>query len=197
MKRQRGRGGRKSNGQANRHFESNGPDVKIRGSANIIFEKYQQLARDAASGGDHVRAENLLQHAEHYYRVMQANQPPQHRQNRDRQEGGEDAQPDIVANGQDAANTNTQDKPPLEVVQLDSDEQPSLDLSGGEPSGLIDQPQPNAGDEAGDGEKPARKPRRTRRPRKSAEAPTADVTEAREALEVVSAEVVEPIAQPN
>lgn len=51
-------------------MESNGPDVKIRGNATQLFEKYQSLARDAISSGDRVSAENYLQHAEHYYRVM-------------------------------------------------------------------------------------------------------------------------------
>jgi hypothetical protein len=81
MKRQRGRnrggGGKPSGGgggggnNANRAFDSNGPDgVKIRGHAQHIYEKYQQLSRDAASAGDRVLLENYLQHAEHYYRLI-------------------------------------------------------------------------------------------------------------------------------
>ena len=54
-------------------FDSNGPDVRIRGSAYQVHEKYLQLARDAASSGDRIMAESYLQHAEHYYRIMQAN----------------------------------------------------------------------------------------------------------------------------
>jgi hypothetical protein len=88
MKRQRGRG-RKSNGQQHhnhhRNFESNGPDVKIRGSASHVYEKYQQLARDAASAGDRIAAESYLQHAEHYFRLLRMQQ--QHQQ-RDRVEDG-------------------------------------------------------------------------------------------------------------
>ena len=80
MKRQRGRnrggGGGKPQHNANRAFESNGPDgVKVRGAAQAIFERYQQLARDAASSGDRVLAENYLQHAEHYFRTLRAMQP--------------------------------------------------------------------------------------------------------------------------
>lgn len=56
----------------NRTLDSNGPDVKIRGTVAHIFEKYQNLARDANSQGDHVGAENYLQHAEHYYRLLAA-----------------------------------------------------------------------------------------------------------------------------
>ncbi len=57
---------------AHRNFDSNGPDVKIRGTASHIFERYCQLARDANSSGDRVQAESFLQHAEHYYRIMLA-----------------------------------------------------------------------------------------------------------------------------
>jgi hypothetical protein len=85
MKRQRGRnrgggGGGGSGGKpqqnANRAFDSNGPDnVKVRGNAQHVFEKYQQLARDAQTSGDRVLAENYLQHAEHYFRLLRAMQP--------------------------------------------------------------------------------------------------------------------------
>ena len=51
---------------------SSGPEVKIRGSASHVYEKYLQLARDANSSGDRIMAENYLQHAEHYYRIMAA-----------------------------------------------------------------------------------------------------------------------------
>ena len=74
MKRQRGRG-RKPGNSPNRSYESNGPEVKIRGNASQIYDKYMQLARDASSAGDRVRAENLFQHAEHYLRIVQLNQP--------------------------------------------------------------------------------------------------------------------------
>jgi uncharacterized protein DUF4167 len=58
----------------NRTFDSSGPEIKIRGSASHVYEKYLQLARDANSGGDRVMAENYLQHAEHYFRIMAAQQ---------------------------------------------------------------------------------------------------------------------------
>ncbi|HET6971257.1 MAG TPA: DUF4167 domain-containing protein [Phenylobacterium sp.] len=84
MKRQRGRnrggggggGGNKPTQNANRAFDSNGPEgVKVRGNAQHVFEKYQQLARDANAAGDRVLAENHLQHAEHYFRLLRAIQP--------------------------------------------------------------------------------------------------------------------------
>ena len=57
-----------------RVYESNGPDVKIRGNPSHIAEKYVQLARDAQSSGDPVAAENYYQHAEHYFRLIAAAQ---------------------------------------------------------------------------------------------------------------------------
>ena len=54
-------------------FDSNGPNVKIRGNAYQVFERYVALAREAASSGDRISAENLYQHAEHYFRIMNAN----------------------------------------------------------------------------------------------------------------------------
>ena len=53
-----------------RVFESNGPDIKIRGTASHVAEKYVQLARAARSSGDPVSAENYYQHAEHYFRLI-------------------------------------------------------------------------------------------------------------------------------
>lgn len=85
----------------NRTYDSSGPDVKIRGSASHVYEKYLQLARDANSSGDRVTAENYLQHAEHYYRILaataaqQAQLQAQQAQNRAAQQaaGGGDGQP--------------------------------------------------------------------------------------------------------
>jgi hypothetical protein len=58
----------------NRTFDSNGPEIKIRGSASHVYEKYLQLARDANASGDRIMAENYLQHAEHYFRILAAAQ---------------------------------------------------------------------------------------------------------------------------
>ncbi len=79
QRRGRGRpsGRRGYNNSPNRSYDSNGPEVKIRGTASTVYEKYQALARDATTSGDRVAAENYFQHAEHYYRVVQATKPPQ------------------------------------------------------------------------------------------------------------------------
>jgi len=91
--RSRGRnnnGGRKHGNPLSRNYESNGPDVKVRGNAAHIAEKYLQLARDAQSSGDSVMAENYLQHAEHYFRIISAAQQAQQAQFRGEVQQDED-----------------------------------------------------------------------------------------------------------
>jgi hypothetical protein len=95
-KRMRNRNNNNNNNNNNRRgqnpmtrvFESNGPDIKIRGTASHVAEKYVQLARDARSSGDPVAAENYYQHAEHYYRIINANN-----------EGGQPYQPNPPRDG--------------------------------------------------------------------------------------------------
>ncbi len=62
-------------------FDSSGPDLRVRGTAQQLFEKYLQLGRDSSSVGDRVMAESYFQHAEHYFRILnainQASQPGQ------------------------------------------------------------------------------------------------------------------------
>lgn len=76
-KRMRGRNNRRGPNPLTRSYESNGPDVKIRGTAAHVAEKYVQLARDAHASGDPVMAESYLQHAEHYLRLIAAAQAQQ------------------------------------------------------------------------------------------------------------------------
>src|SRR5262245_63874329 len=87
MKRQRGRNN--GNGRKPHHnmpvraqtFDSSGPDVRIRGNAYQVLEKYMALARDATAAGDRIAAENFYQHAEHYFRLINAmNEGQQQRQ---------------------------------------------------------------------------------------------------------------------
>ncbi len=96
-KRMRGRnnrGGGKGPNPLSRSYESNGPDVKIRGTAQHIAEKYLQLARDAHSSGDPVAAESYLQHAEHYFRLIAAAQEAQRIQQQPRVDGQPAAEDD-------------------------------------------------------------------------------------------------------
>lgn len=81
-------------------FDSNGPNVKIRGNAYQVHERYLTLAREAQSSGDRIAAENFYQHAEHYFRVMNANgealRQQQQQQQMDQEPGaeGEGEQPE-------------------------------------------------------------------------------------------------------
>jgi hypothetical protein len=56
----------------NQTFESNGPDGKIRGTAQQVLDRYLALGRDASSAGDPISAESYYQHAEHYFRLLHA-----------------------------------------------------------------------------------------------------------------------------
>ena len=107
-----GGGGRQSN-PLNRVFESNGPDVKVRGNAQTIADKYLQLARDAVSSGENVNAENYFQHAEHYLRIVaaaqafnQQNQQAQQQaqQSQQRREDGDSEGEAASANGGEGDN---------------------------------------------------------------------------------------------
>jgi len=109
---------RRNHNPLTRVYESNGPDIKIRGTANHVAEKYLQLARDAQSSGDPVSAENYFQHAEHYFRLIAAAQEQFRQQNpnfQPRHEGGgndQQFQPrqddNFEEGGDDNSNNNAQ-----------------------------------------------------------------------------------------
>ncbi len=82
-RRQRSRGNPRNRypNQKGGSFESNGPEAKVRGTAQQILEKYQSLARDAYSAGDRILAEGYLQHAEHYYRILNSDNDGRNRDN--------------------------------------------------------------------------------------------------------------------
>ncbi len=110
MKRMRGRGGHRHGGggggpfrqsggggggggghqpmNRNHVFDSNGPDMRLRGTAQQLFEKYLQLGRDATSAGDRVMAEGYFQHAEHYFRILNAMNQAQQQQGGGHQQQG-------------------------------------------------------------------------------------------------------------
>ena len=113
MKRSRGRGRRPQQQNHNRAFDSTGPDVKIRGTAAHVYEKYLQLARDAGSQGDRVTAENYLQHAEHYYRILMAQGPQT-----------QAGQPGFVAQGQGQQPNGNGDGRPMNTGEQPSYPQP-------------------------------------------------------------------------
>jgi len=139
-----GHGGhRKSQNPLTRVYESNGPDVKIRGTASHIAEKYIQLARDSQSSGDPVAAENYYQHAEHYFRLIaaaqeqfrqqnpfQGNQPQQGGQQSQQTGGADDnyadSDDDQPFMGQNEPSYAPQPQPPVQQAQpyLPRDAQP-------------------------------------------------------------------------
>ena len=82
----------------NHVFDSNGPDLRIRGTAQQLFEKYLQLGRDATSGGDRVMAEGYFQHAEHYFRIINAINQAQQQSQPHHQNGqnGQNSAPQIA-----------------------------------------------------------------------------------------------------
>jgi len=108
--RQRSRGGRNGGGGGGGHhhkqhshnpnrppnrnqiFDSSGPDVRVRGNAHQVFDKYQALAREAASSGDRIMAEAYWQYADHYYRMIQASGGFAQRNNQGWGDGGEEGQ---------------------------------------------------------------------------------------------------------
>src|SRR6202048_4473154 len=101
-----------------RVFESNGPDIKIRGTASHVAEKYVQLARDARSSGDPVAAENYYQHAEHYFRLIAAaqeqfrqNQPQPRTENEMAVEDGDDESESFSNFGQEPGFVPVQPQP--------------------------------------------------------------------------------------
>src|ERR1700757_5217155 len=103
-----------------RVYESNGPDIKIRGTASHIAEKYLQLARDARSSGDPVAAENYYQHAEHYFRLIAAaqeqfrqNQPQQQPRSEDAMHEDEDEGESFSSFGQEPGFVSAQQPQPF------------------------------------------------------------------------------------
>ncbi len=157
--RQRGRnGGRKHVNPLSRNYESNGPDVKVRGNAAHVAEKYLQLARDAQSSGDSVMAENYLQHAEHYFRIVssaqQALNGPRDGQSQDEVDFDDDA------NDVNSRFSSPQPVQPVQQVQDSDHEQPAEApaQSGGEDAVA-------AAPAEGEGEQAPRK-QRERRPRR-------------------------------
>jgi hypothetical protein len=107
-------------------FDSSGPDLRIRGTAQQLFEKYLQLGRDATSGGDRVMAEGYFQHAEHYFRILNAmNQAAQQGQQNGQQQGAprrpygeEDTQPSAEPEEAEVRAPGTGDQPEAREIPI-------------------------------------------------------------------------------
>ena len=124
---QGGGGGGGGNVPLNRNhvFDSSGPDIRIRGTAQQLFEKYLQLGRDATSGGDRVLAEGYFQHAEHYFRILNAmnqaaqqGQPNGQQQGQRRPYGAEDGQATGEAEEAEPRAPGTGDQPEAREIPI-------------------------------------------------------------------------------
>jgi hypothetical protein len=124
---------RKGSNPLTRTYDSSGPDVKIRGTAQHIAEKYAALARDAQSSGDRVMAENYLQHAEHYNRIIAAAQAQM--QDRFQREERQDYQDrDLSDRDQDDLDqVYAEEAPAVPAAAPVSEPQPIIDGSGPQP----------------------------------------------------------------
>jgi hypothetical protein len=145
MKRQRGRGRKPGGGHyhgqnqhPNRTLESNGPEIKVRGPASHIYERYLQLARDAASSGDRVLSENYLQHADHYFRMVRSMQPAQPPPQPERFDG------DMEGDDEGASENEAEAGEENEGNGGDAGEQPDVDFPQGQ--------QPQQFERGGEGE---------------------------------------------
>lgn len=174
MKRGRNQRRRQGGSNPNRALDSNGPDVRIRGTANQIYDKYTALARDASSAGDRIKAENYLQHAEHYFRVIRANQPPQPQQSNPESdseqpsaEDGDNRGDERRSSGRGDRNRDNRRNNPRNDRNQDEDANVAEDKkeseSGGDEPVKADSPESSESDNA-DGEA---KPKRKRAPRRT------------------------------
>lgn len=149
--RQRNRGRRNSGGgnPANKVYDSNGPDVRVRGSAQTVADKYLQLAGDAQSQGDSVTAENYFQHAEHYLRIVAAAQAAREQRQAEKEKAQEEHAARMKAkrarNNENAANAeaaeNEKTDSSTEVGDIDEKwEGPKPSFLTGEEADTSEQP---------------------------------------------------------
>jgi hypothetical protein len=115
---------RKGNNPLARSFESNGPEVKVRGTPAHVAEKYMSLARDAQSAGDPVLAENYLQHAEHYNRIILAYREQQVQQSGDMNGGGGHRMRSDGMDGDDSSDDQQDDMGQSDQPPMSRHEQP-------------------------------------------------------------------------
>lgn len=130
-RRRRSGGNNNNNPNPNRHYESNGPDVRIRGSAQQILDKYLQYARDAQTSGDRVKAEALFQHAEHYARIVAVfeKQKEEARLEREAREAAK-AEERAQREAERAAQAEAEGEAPAEPVAEDGAEAEATEASG-------------------------------------------------------------------
>ena len=183
-KRSRGRsGGRRNSSPRHQSFDSNGPSIRIRGNAHQVYEKYLQLARDANVAGDRVSAENMYQHAEHYFRILNVDDGDSQQRSQNRGNGSDQRQQHRNARqGQDGSPAGIDtDLRAEQPAQSDSSDGPngSGEKSGNSRGNGAGEQLPAGAEASNDSDvvRPERQPRRNGgRPRNSA--PTPDTAEA-------------------
>src|SRR5688572_21109609 len=130
-----------------RVYESNGPDVKIRGTAHHVAEKYLQMARDAQTSGDPITAEAHFQHAEHYLRMIAAAQEQFRQQNpysqQPQQQGG--GAPGADNNPDGSFDDGDDDGQPMQGQPMQGQPIQAQPNFGGQPQPYQQQPQPSYG----------------------------------------------------
>ncbi len=125
----------------NHVFDSSGPDLRIRGTAQQLFEKYLQLGRDATGSGDRVMAESYFQYAEHYFRIVNAiNQASQQQAGQAQNHGGQSGQSGQYQGQPQAQNGQYNGHQRRERDQSESEEAPPM--ANGPAPGYGDQPDP-------------------------------------------------------
>lgn len=148
-----------------RSYESNGPDVKIRGNAHHVAEKYLQLARDAHTGGDPVAAENYLQHAEHYFRLIAAAQAAQLQAQTGLPPGeseGDESDDDEEGGVLSDRFASPAERAPAPYVPQQPQYQPQPNMGGGQPAFAHGERQPYDGDRSNPQERNGYQPRQDR-----------------------------------
>ena len=151
--RQRGRGRRSghNNGHINRNttMDSNGPEVRLRGNAQQLHEKYIALANDASAAGERIQAEAYFQFADHYFRVNAAIiTAAEERQNRHQDKNNTSSQSDKSADSKsdDQTEASASDDQPAETeavaIEKDGDvaEDNTSEGNSAEESSSDDQP---------------------------------------------------------
>ena len=124
-RRNRGRNNniRRNGSGINQVFDGNGSENRVKGNALQVHEKYQALARDAKSSGDRIKAENYLQHAEHFHRVHQSkntfnSENGSLKENDDKQKHKILIGNENTSNNKKSAITNEHDKDVIEAKKL-------------------------------------------------------------------------------
>ncbi len=190
-RRGRGRGGpgKRHQPSRNRNFESSGGEAKIRGNAQQVLDKYQAMARDAAAAGEHIQAEGYWQHAEHYYRILNAdkdNRPVNRGNNAGQGNNGDGLDSTETKNTPRPDQPDTRQIPietPVEIPAEATEPRPAQPVRLTEQAAAVEQPPVEP-------EQPkAEKPKRRGRPRKVA-VDSGDKPETPDTGEVASPESV-------